>query len=131
MLLSGKYEPLMVIPAANIISLLIDGSTAEDIWRAHLSPSNERQLSEYASSMHRLATAVWDRRHGDAPELSRIAWLHRALLNYHTEPELARARAYDDRLAARHGLTHQWSRWDGVAVLDGLVRGCFGEMNGR
>ncbi|KAF0308074.1 S-adenosylmethionine sensor upstream of mTORC1 [Amphibalanus amphitrite] len=112
-----------------------DGSTAEDVWRAHVSSSNDAVLSEYATSMRRLATDVWDRRHGGAPELSRISWLHEALLSYHSETELARARAYDDRLAARHGLMpHQWpsaSELTSLEAFDTLdVGSCYGPFCG-
>ncbi|XP_037071765.1 S-adenosylmethionine sensor upstream of mTORC1-like [Pollicipes pollicipes] len=90
---------------------LEDGSSDMAVWRRHV--SQEAGKAEYAAAMLRQATEVWAERHAAAPELCRLVWTHRAILEYHTEPQLARARAYDDRLAERHGAApHAWTRCD-------------------
>ncbi|XP_037081381.1 S-adenosylmethionine sensor upstream of mTORC1-like, partial [Pollicipes pollicipes] len=64
--------------------------------------------------MLRQATEVWAERHAAAPELCRLVWTHRAILEYHTEPQLARAAAELSQLPLFDTLDDLWPAADTV-----------------
>lgn len=105
----------------------------EDIWREHV--NNSHVLKKYADSMRKLATEVWQVKHAKTPENSRIKWIHNAILDYYTVPQLERARRYDQRLGERHGVEAEV--WRSAAELTELeeydtldVGSCYGPLAG-